>query len=172
MGAATPTDILLNSIVTGLVEGPIQSFAEQQASRAKESFDRSSLERHSTLLGLRAEQTREAGEAAALDELARARQLRGSQRAALAASGRSLTSQTARALVEESRAAGAEAAETVRTNAFRQALGLDLETDEVRRRAQFVRRSEKARRRTSLITGGLQFARRVQHGEAEAAKRR
>jgi hypothetical protein len=101
---------------------------------------------------------RRAGDLAASRQHQRTNQLIGAQRAAAAASGVDPGVGSALDLQEEASMLGAIDADTIRSNAYRQALGLRAEQAQIMNRARMSGIEARGAMRGSIISGGMQAA--------------
>ncbi len=146
--------LLLGQGAAGLGSAVIQ--AEAQRAQTKSAI--LSLQEQQRFAELQAEETIRQGQKAESQQRQRTRKLIGSQRVALAAQGIDIQSGSAFEIQSETDALGALDAATVRNNAARGALGLRFQAGALRTQQDVERISGRARRRSTLLTGGLQFA--------------
>jgi len=170
MGASTPTELILASIGQGVGDFG-SAFMQAQADRAFSDFERRALIEHAGLTDRAAQDRIRQGQRQAQDAELRGDLVAGAQRANLAAQGVDIGSGTAALLQEETRAISRDQAQSLRINAFREALGMKIEGAQARSQAGMIRSGSKLRRRVSLATGGLSFARNLQRGIFEAEGR-
>lgn len=154
MGASLP---VLTELAFGGSE-ILRTYGVAQAERADAEFQRRAMERHAALLERARVDRLRAGEREAGLQERRAAGVVGAQRAALAASGVDVNTGSAALIQQVTSMQGREEANTVRINAFREALGYKLEAEEERGRAGILRAGARSRQRLSLATGGFQLA--------------
>jgi len=80
----------------------------------------------------------------------------GAQKAALAAQGISLDSEVVGLLEDQERQFGLEDVQTIKNNAWRETMGIEIEQDDLRNQARSTRLSGKETARQTLVSGGLQ----------------
>jgi hypothetical protein len=139
----------------GLSSAVIQ--AEAQRAQTKSAI--LSLQEQRMFAERRAEDVIRRGQAAESQQRQQTRKLIGSQRAAMAAQGIDIQAGTAFEIQSEAEALGALDAATIRNNAARGALGLRFQAGALETQQDIERITGRARRRGTLLTGGLQFLR-------------
>lgn len=148
----------------------IEAIAQANAIRAKGKFEESQLQSNAAELESAAAQAKEIGNEDAADVLQQARELEGTQRAQLAASGVDISTGSAAQVLDQTIAFGIEDAKTVKTNAYRQAFGLQRQAVNVRAEQRQTRISRKFKQRISLISGGVSAISSISSGASALAK--
>ncbi len=146
--------LLLGQGIAGLGSAVVQ--AEAQRAQTKSAI--LSLQEQQRFAELQAQETIRRGQKAESQQRQRTRKLIGSQRVALATQGIDIDSGSAFQIQTEADALGALDASTIRNNAARGALGLRFRAGALETQQEVERISGRARRRSTLLTGGLQFA--------------
>jgi hypothetical protein len=147
------------SLIGGGVTGAITSVAKAEAIRAQTDFERRALQEQAKFSRRAGRQAIKRGRAAESQQRQRTKKLLGAQRTALAAQGIDIDAGSAAELQTETLALGGEDALTIRRNARLQALGFELRAEDLLLQRQVAGISGRARRRSTLLTGGLRFAR-------------
>lgn len=132
------------------------AYAQSQALKAQGNFQKQAFETNSHLAELQAEDAIKRGDKEAGQIKAKARQMIGTQRAALAAQGIDVNSGSARDIQEDTAAMSELDALTIKNNAFREAWGYKVQALDFRARGQFAELSARTQSRSTLLTGGMQ----------------
>lgn len=154
--------MMFTQVLGGVAQSEI--YAGQAAiAGAQGRYLASQLEMNARFAEMDAEYAIKMGNKAAADHQKKVSQVKGSQRAALAASGVSVDVGTASELQEETAYYGALDTATIKNNAWRQAFGFEQEALSSRFQASMAQISGASAQqmgmfqaRQSLITGGLQ----------------
>jgi hypothetical protein len=141
--------------VAGFGAAAVQAEAQKAQTRSAIS----SLQEQQMFAERQAQDVIRRGQKAESQQRTQTRKLIGSQRAALAAQGIDIQAGSAFEIQSETQALGALDASTIRNNAARGALDLRLQLGTLRTQEELTRLTGRARRRATLITGGLQFLR-------------
>lgn len=139
--------------------GLSSSVIQAEAQRAQTRSSILSLQEQQRFAEGQAADTIRRGQAAESQELQKTRKLVGSQKAALAAQGIDIGAGSAFEIQTEADALGRLDASTIRNNAARGALGLSFQASALQTQQDITRITGRARRRSTLLTGGLQFLR-------------
>lgn len=164
----TATEI---SLIGGGVTGAITSAAKAEAIRAQTDFERRALREQAKFARLAGREEIRRGRVQESQLRQRTKKLIGAQRAALAAQGIDIETGTAAELQTETAALGGLDALTIRRNARLRALGFELRAEDLLLQRQIAGISGRARRRSTLLTGGIRFARGVSLAAVEFEKR-
>ena len=157
----SPSGTQLLTQVGAAGTGLAGSFIQAEAQKAQSRFERDALIAQARTVSRQAAGARRRGELAESRSRASTRKLLGAQRAALAAQGIDPESGSAAEVQQETRALGDVDAATVRRNARLEALGFELGETDLLTRARLARIGGRVRRRGTLTTGGLRFAREI-----------
>jgi len=133
----------------------IEAITQADAIRAKGKFQEAELIASAEELDRASAEAKELGQERASDTLEQARQLQGTQRAQLAASGVDIGSGSAAQVLEQTVDFGIQDAITVKTNAYRQAFGLEKQAVNQRAAAKVSRAGRKFEQKATIIAGGL-----------------
>ncbi len=141
------------------IAGLGSAFVQAEAQKAQTQSAIASLQEQQRFAERQAQETIRRGQKTESQQRQRTRKLIGSQRAALAAQGIDIESGSAFEIQSETAALGALDASTIRNNAAREALGLRFRVTGLEAQEGLVGLAGQARRRATLLTGGLQFLR-------------
>jgi len=142
----------------------VGALAQAEAITAKGKFEEAQLIQGAQELELASEDVIERGTTAATQTLESAKQVQGTQRAQLAASGVDISVGSASDVLAETVQFGIEDARVVKTNAFREAFGLKRQAVNVRGQAAQSRVARKFKAKTTLISGGLSTVKAASSG--------
>lgn len=134
------------------------AYAQSQAQRSAGAYEKSTFDTNGRMANIQAEDAIRRGENDATKVKKQTKQLIGSQRAALAAQGLDLSSGDALAIQQDTAAIGAEDAQTVRNNAFREAWGFRVQANDYAGRGVMADLTAKNQSRNTILTGGLTVA--------------
>lgn len=137
------------------------SYQQSQAIKAQARYQSSMLESNRRLADIQAEDAIKRGKDEALKVKRQTKQIVGAQRAAMAAQGLDLGADDALAIQEETRQLGAEDAQTVKNNAWREAWGYRVQAENYSNQATMTSLAAKNEARNTLLTGGLSAARQI-----------
>lgn len=146
-------DMMAYSAGLSAVAGLVSSYAESEAIRDRARLVRRQLQRRIDLMKVQRRDVKRSGDLAVAQKSQQTRQLIGAQRVALAAQGISLNSQTAQQLQEESVNLGQLDVMTIRNNARRQMMGLDIQIGETRLEKALSRIQQGVQAGGTLVTG-------------------
>jgi hypothetical protein len=113
------------------------------------------LERNARYTDWNAQDAIKRGEADEQEVIRETKRVMGAQTAAAAAQGVKVNEGSALALQEETAVAGAQARETVKNNAWREAFGFRVEAQETRMKARLTKEIGAKEANATLLTGGL-----------------
>lgn len=132
--------------------------ANQQANAIKDqaNYNAAGLEMNARIADFQADDAVVRGEKAQFAAAAKTRNLIGSQRAAMGASGISLDSGTALDIQNDTRTMGERDALTIKNNAWREAWGYRTSAFDMRTKASMTRNAAENDASNTLLTGGLQ----------------
>lgn len=145
---------LANMLFTGLGAG-----LTARSQMAEGRYAAQAAGANARMAELQAEDALRRGDIEAMRQRQATRGLIGSQRAALAAQGIDLTSGSAMELQEDAAALGAQDAETIRANAWREAWGFRAEATNLRTQGHLERAAAATKAGSTLLTGGLSMLR-------------
>lgn len=134
------------------------SYLQSQAQLAQSEFQNSMMKQNALESERYAQKMLEQGDIEAKKYKQQGNQLIGRQRAAFGSSGVDVGYGTAKAVQDEARMTIAEDVETIKTNAFLQAMGYRAQAQDTRRQAEFARRAGQFNSTMTLLTGGLNAA--------------
>lgn len=92
------------------------------------------------------------------------KQMIGAQKVSLAAQGIDVGSEVARDAEKEERRVGLEDVRAIKNNAWREAMGLEMKSYEMKSQASWTRAAGKSAARSTLVTGGLNAASSIVSG--------
>ena len=151
--------------VTGGLVGALEAFAAAEAERARLDFERRSLETEAALLDRSARDRIRQGQLEAAREIRKTRIVIGAQRAAFAGQGVDVGTGSPLDVQRETEEIGRENADRIALDAFRDGLGLGIQAEQERLGARLRRDRARFIRRSSLVTGGLRFARGIRQAQ-------
>jgi hypothetical protein len=160
-------------LITGATQGLAEAagaVTQARAVRAKGDFDLKSLQMARSIEELRARDIRRRGRQLEQRHRQQVRKLIGSQRAAFAAQGIDVGAGSAFALQLETAELGALDALMIRTNAEREAMGVELGIEGLRTQERVSELAAETEFTTTLLTGGLQAARSIYRGTMDYYK--
>ena len=146
------------------------AYSQSQALKAQGQFEQNQLNSNADLARLQSSDATIRGEKDVATKKRQTRQVTGSQRAALAAQGLDVNSDTSSLIQEDTAGLGAEDVTTIRNNAWREAWGYKVQALDYGSQAKFAGISSKFKQNQTLLTGGLQFARDVGGGAMDYYK--
>lgn len=149
------------SAVAGVTTSAAGTIAESQAIRAQADVEKKLLRAQAREVRSAAQEEIRQGKTQQLRELQRTRQLTGAQRVAAAGQGIDITSGSIRDIITETRNLGGFEALQLRTNAFREALGLQQQAIGLRTQARLAGIAGRFKEQSTLLTGGLQAVRGI-----------
>ena len=145
MGAAAP--------LIGLQVGT--SILQSQAQLSQSEFQSNMMKMNAREADRYAQRMIEQGDVEVLKYKKQGNQLIGKQRAAYGSSGIDVGYGTAKAVQEETAMTIAQDVETIKTNAFLQAMGYKAQAQDMNRQADFNRRAGQFNSSMTLLAGGL-----------------
>ena len=138
--------------------GGLQILESRNVAKAQKraaEFEARQLEYNAELIGIQKEEIVKQSGKAQHKRHTQTKQMVGEQKAALAAQGISLDSEVVGLLEDQERQFGLEDVQTIKNNAWRETMGLEIEQSDLRTQAKSTRLSGKESARQSLVTGGL-----------------
>lgn len=135
------------------------SYSQSQAISEQGKYESRQLRSNAEIAKLQAQDAIRRGEKEEQDHRKQVRKLISRQRAIMGAQGLDLESGTALQLQEETASLGALDALTIRNNAYREAWGYKAQAANLQSQSRFERLSARGRAQSTLLTGGLSFAR-------------
>lgn len=150
-GGASAGILLAGSSIAGAV-------TSASASRAQGNFAKRQSEANARLAEIEAEERISKGEKEAFKYRKKIKQMQGSQKAALAAQGISISDGTAFDILSETAEFGEIDAMTIKNNAYKEAFGLKSQAIDYRTQGKFAKLQAQGESFRTLITGGLQAA--------------
>lgn len=152
MGAAAPLFVAQAAL------SAYDTYNQYTAERLRGKFEQDQANIGARFSRLQAEDTSLRGDIAAGESRRRTAQVRGAQVAAYASQGIDVRSGIASAIQAETEAIGANEADTIKNNAWRQAWGLRTQADQFEATGRMAKLQSKARQRSTLLTGGMNLA--------------
>lgn len=134
------------------------AYGQSEAMKAQGAFAKQTADANARLAQIKAQDAKSRGEAAAIQHLGKVDQMVSSQRAAQAANGVDINSGSAASVRSSSRMLGELDAQTIRNNAWREAWGYQVESNNQRSQGEFAQLSANAQASNTLLTGGLRAA--------------
>lgn len=159
-------NLMLLNTGLGAVSGIGTAYAQSQAYRARADFESTMQAVNARFAALKAEDALRRGEKEAQRLQLKGRSLIARQRVAFAAGGLRLDVGTPLEAQEETAAAIATDALTIRNNAWREAWGYRVQSMGLLAQSEMTRQAGRFAEETTLLTGGLQAARDVARGVA------
>lgn len=132
------------------------SYTQAQAQKQQAEFQSQQAMLNAELASMQAEDALRKGDQEAQAVRRKTRQIIGEQKVALAAQGLDITAGDAALLQEETKFLGAMDEMTVQNNAWRQAWGFGVQSEDYRNTARFTQMSGRNAARNTILTGGLQ----------------
>lgn len=146
-------------ILGGLAAAQLGSSAMQADAQRRQGKFQSAMSRiNERRATLEAEDALKRGETEAANYQKKINQTVGAQKSSYAAQGVVVSEGTARAVQEETRAIGAQDIETIRTNAFREAMGFKSQAQESALSGRMAKRAADFSANQTLLAGGLSAA--------------
>lgn len=155
------------ALTAGLVSagvGLVGSYQQGQAIKAQGKYEQNQLNFNADIAELQASDAIKRGEKDVATKKRQTRQVIGSQRAALAAQGLDVNSDTSDLIQQDTAGLGAEDVTTIRNNAWREAWGYRVNALDSRSQAKFAGISSRFKKQQTYLTGGLQAARDITSG--------
>lgn len=146
------------------------AYSQSQAIKMQGNYQKNQLQFNAQVAGLQADDAISRGNKAAANKKRETKQIIGKQRAALAAQGIEVNSDTALLIQEDTAGLGAEDVQTIKNNAWREAFGYKVQATDYTGQAAFAQISSGFNARQTMLTGGLQFAKDVSSGAMTWAK--
>jgi len=146
------------------------TYSQYQAQKAQGKYEQNQLNFNAEIARLQASDAVVRGEKDVATKKRQTRQVIGAQRAALAAQGLDVNSDTSDLIQQDTAGLGAEDVTTIRNNAWREAWGYRVQAQDYASQARFSGISSKFKQNQTLLTGGLQFARDVGGGAMDYYK--
>lgn len=158
------------AIIAGVQAGAglYGAYQESQAIRNKAEFDANQLQFSAAIGQLQAADAERRGELAANAVRRKAKQIVGSQRAALAAQGIALDSGSAADIQEEALAMSEHDMNMIKNNAWREAWGLKAQSMDYLSEARFTKLAGENAARNTLLIGGINAATKLGSAAYEA----
>ena len=137
------------------ISGLVGAFTAANATKQAAALDQQIYEMNAQLAELQGADAIRRGEVEAQDKAERTRQLKGSQRVALAAQGIDIDSGTAGQIIADTEILGAREVETIRNNAWRESFGYKVDALNSRTKGSvgMVKATNEAR--STVLTGGM-----------------
>jgi hypothetical protein len=132
--------------------------AQSQASRAQGNIARTQSEVNAKVAEGQASDAIRRGEREAMAQKAKVRQTMGAQRAAQAAQGIDIGSDSAIGVVGDTAYYGEIDVQTIKNNAYREAFGYKQQASNIRSQGRLDYIASRAEAKSSLLTGGMQAA--------------
>lgn len=154
MGALS-TSLMAVSSLTQAGSSLASSYAQAGALREQGAYQAQQLEFNARVGELQAEDALARGDREAGAARKAGKQVRGAQRAALAAQGIEVDSGTAATVQDETTAMAEEDARTIRTNAWREAWGFRAQAAGARGEGRMATLSANNQARSTILTGGM-----------------
>jgi len=129
---------------------------QADALKRQSAFEAKQMEFNAQLTDIRREEVGEQRDKDIVRRESQIKQMIGSQKSSMAASGIELDSELAEQIESDSLRTGAEDVQMIKNNAWKQAWGLEMEAQDLRSQAGFTRLGGKQRARQTLTTGGVQ----------------
>lgn len=152
------------STAANAIGSATSAYSQASAIKAKGNYEKNQLQFNAQLAELQAEDAINRGNKDAALKKKQTKQVIGSQRAALAAQGIEVNSDTALEIQQDTAGLGAEDVQTIKNNAAREAWGYRVQANDYSNQAAFTAIAAKNDARQTLLTGGLQAARDVTSG--------
>lgn len=144
-------------MAANMVNALIQSDAIRQEGKFISAMARINERR----ANIEAEDALKRGESEAQRYGEKVRQVIGQQRTGYAAQGVALDSGSVQAVIEDTQLAGQQDVDTIRTNAFREAMGYRAQAQDYAMRGRMARSSARAQAGATLLAGGMASAKEV-----------
>ena len=140
--------------------------AKNQASAMKRQaeFEARQLEFNSQLVQIQKREILDQAETDVQRRQSEVKKMLGSQKVSLAAQGVDVSSDVAQDIEREERRVGVEDVQTIKNNAWREAMGLEIKSQDLKTQAKFTRLAGKEGARSTLVTGGLNAASSIVSG--------
>lgn len=146
------------------------TYSQAKAIKTQSKYEQQQANFNAEVADLQAQEAINRGNREASLKRKETKRLIGDQRAALAAQGIDVNTDTAAIIQQDTAGVGAEDVETIKNNAWKEAWGYQVQSQEYRSQAEFARISGKYKRSQTIATGGLQFARDISGGALDFAK--
>jgi hypothetical protein len=134
------------------------AYSQSEAKKLQGKYQKELFDHNSRMAGLQAEDALRRGDREANQQRKKARQVQGSQRAALAAQGIDVDLGSAAEIQDETIVQGERDAQTVRNNAWREAWGYRAQAEDAASRGLMGDAIAQSDARNTLITGGMNAA--------------
>lgn len=134
------------------------AYTSSRAIKDQGAFESQVAAQNAKLAKLQSDDALRRGELEAQNYQFQVKRLLGSQRARLAAQGLDLASGSAADVLEDTARFAAIDAVTIRNNAFREAMGYEIQSSEYRTQAAFAKITARNKAAQTILTGGLQAA--------------
>lgn len=152
------SDALMASYMLNGISSMVGSYSQMQALKAQDEHQIKMARMNEALAAFNAQITIEKGNEDANALLRKAGQLKGKQKAALAAQGIDISSGSAADILRETDTNAAIDALTIRNNAWRQAWGFGVESANTRLKSDLASAANQNMARNTLITGAFNAA--------------
>ena len=153
------TSVLLAMSAATMAAGSIAStYTQARAIKSQGAYEAQVAESNRRMAQIQAEDATRRGETEAQDYSFQVKKLLGSQRARLAAQGLDIGSGSALNVLEDTARFGALDTLAIRNNAFREAMGYEIQSAEYRSQAAMARITASQKRAQTILTGGMQVA--------------
>jgi len=146
------------------------SIQQSQAIRQQGNYQKNQLQFNAQVAELQANDATNRGNKEVSTKKKQAKQIIGSQRAALAAQGIEVNEDTSSLIQQDTAGLAAEDISTIKNNAWKEAWGYRVQALDYNSQAGFAQISSKFNANQTMLTGGLQFARDVSGGAMSWAK--
>ena len=140
------------------------SYSQSKAIKSEGAYEKQLHETNARLADLQAEDAIRRGDKEALQHKKTVKKIIGSQRARMAAQGLDLESDDALAIQQESAEFGALDTLQIKNNAWREAWGYRVQSNDYLGRARYAEITSKSKARQTLLTGGMSVAKDIAYG--------
>jgi len=158
------TAVLGASLGTSVLSTGATAYSQSNAIRTQGKYQQQQLETNMRLANIQANDAIARGESAANEQKKKVKQLIGTQRAALAAQGIEVNSDTALDIQADTAGMGALDVLTIKNNAWREAWGYKVQALDYSGQAVMAGISSKFNATQTLLTGGMNIAKDVTGG--------
>lgn len=158
------------STAVSAISSASSAYSQSKAIKAQGNYEKNQMQFNAQVADLQATDAVNRGKSDAEIKKKQTKQIIGSQRAALAAQGIEVNSDTSSLIQQDTAGLGAEDIETIKNNAWREAWGYRVQASTYNSKAGFASVSSKFNANQTLLTGGLQFARDVSGGAMDYYK--
>lgn len=131
---------------------------QADALKRRSEFEANQLEYNSKLLQIQKREILENAQNDTQRRQTQVKQMIGTQKVSLAAQGVDVGSDVAQDVEREERRVGVEDVQAIKNNAWRDAMGLEIKSQDLKTQAKFTRLSGREGARATMVTGGLNAA--------------